>query len=70
MPVLDGYQTVKNIRSLNLQGFIQPKIIMWSGDNSSREEEKSIEAGANIFFTKPNEAEAIVKIVSSQIDLK
>lgn len=67
MPVMDGYETVKKIKGLRLPDGKNPKIIMWTGNNSSNEQEKSMESGADIFITKPVDARKLIDVINDQL---
>lgn len=48
MPVMDGYETIKELK----EKWPDIKIIAFSITNSKREEEKALEAGAHAFVSK------------------
>ncbi len=51
MPVLDGIEFVRRFRAI--PGCQQVPIIMLTGLNSARVRDGALEAGANVFLTKP-----------------
>lgn len=61
MPVMDGYEFLKNVRSSGF--FAEIPIMMLSGADSSNERVKCYQLGANDFMIKPfNPEELLLKI--------
>ena len=59
MPVLNGYQLIKHVRSNEAHKDIP--IIVLSARAMNREKEKALRLGANSFITKPYKKETLLK---------
>jgi len=53
MPVMDGYEATRQIRSLTNHGLAEIPIIAFSANAFAEDQEKSLESGMNAHFPKP-----------------
>ena len=67
MPVMDGFEATKNIRTLFSQGFLQkrPYIVALTAYDQDSFKTKAIESGMDHFLTKPVNTKEIKKLLSS-----
>lgn len=66
MPIMDGYETIKNIRESNSKYKGIP-IIALTAHATSEDKEKCLQAGANDFLAKPVKTENLIIMISKQI---
>ena len=65
MPEVSGYEVCKKLRML--EGGEDIPIIMLTAKNSDEDREKGIEAGANLFLSKPISPEKLVELVEKAL---
>jgi signal transduction histidine kinase/ActR/RegA family two-component response regulator len=63
MPVMDGYEAMKKIRSNS--AITQPRIIVISGNVQPEDVSNSYSAGADGFLPKPIDREALIKMINT-----
>ncbi|MEM8641634.1 MAG: ATP-binding protein [Cyanobacteria bacterium P01_G01_bin.54] len=68
MPVMNGFEFIKNIRST--ADLRQQKIIVSSASVSEMDQYKAIEAGGNLFLNKPVDAQELLAAVSDCLNLQ
>jgi CheY-like chemotaxis protein len=68
MPVMDGYETTRQIR--RMPGWSDIPIIALTASANPEDERKSRDAGANGFLTKPVDHDLLLRTVGTQLALK
>ena len=63
MPVMDGYEAMRKIRSND--AIIQPRIIVVSANVQPEDISNSYSAGADGFLPKPIDREAMINIINA-----
>src|SRR3989338_7354980 len=64
MPVMDGYETARKIRSHKSSSISQTLIISLTANALSTDQEKCLVAGMDGFMTKPNEVSQLKKVLT------
>lgn len=67
MPQVDGYETIKQIKSNS--AFAKAKIIFLSAKNKTADVEKGLALGADLYFTKPFSVKKLIAAVNDIIRL-
>lgn len=67
MPLMDGFDVVKNVRSRPSFGTM-PIIMMFSNSDNQSDIRKAMESGANHYQVKPSNGEAYVALLNSLVD--
>jgi CheY-like chemotaxis protein len=65
MPVMDGYETIKEIRKMPAVKNLP--VIAVTARALPGDEEKCLEAGANAYLSKPINADALIKLLKEYI---
>lgn len=66
MPVMDGLDALKSIKSSN--DFNQSKVVMMTTENSQEKIQQALEAGANEYIMKPFDEEVLKEKLDSLSD--
>lgn len=66
MPVMDGYEAIKSIRSKD--GYGNVPIIAVTAKALKDDREKCLAAGANDYITKPIDHDALIKLIESRLE--
>lgn len=66
MPIMDGYETIKNIRKTNNR-YKNVPIIALTAHATSEDKEKCLQVGANDFLAKPVNTENLLKLLKKQL---
>jgi putative two-component system response regulator len=67
MPVMDGYETIKRLKSLPAMGGVP--VIFMSADNSKQTELKALESGARDFIIKPVDSSILLHRIALHLEL-
>lgn len=68
MPIMDGYEATRRIRSLDDKDFAEIPIIAMTANAFDEDREKAIAAGMNEHIAKPIKKEAIVKTLNKVLE--
>lgn len=69
MPVLDGYETTKEIRILEIEGIIERcPIVALTGNTGEGEREKCLEVGMDDYIPKPVSEEALIEAIEKHLE--
>ncbi len=69
MPILDGFETTKEIRRLEIEGVIERSpIVALTGNTREGDREKCLEAGMDDYIPKPASEEALLKAIENNLE--
>ncbi len=69
MPIMDGFETTKEIRRLEIEGVIERSpIVALTGNTREGDREKCLESGMDDYIPKPASEEALLKAVEDNLE--